>query len=172
MSLTTSYLALGSNLGQRLEQMRSALRLLDEKGIVVSTASPVYENRAIGMGRADSFLNAVVEVRTALEPDALLKTCLAVESKLGRVRSGVWAPRTIDIDLLTYGELQMETEQLQLPHPRITERDFVLQPFADIAPDFKLHGQSMRAWLNKLPVFELTRIADELIKYHFSKNET
>jgi 2-amino-4-hydroxy-6-hydroxymethyldihydropteridine diphosphokinase len=163
MSLTTAHLALGSNVGQRLDQMRSALQLLNDKGVTTLVASPLYENRAIGMGEADLFLNAVVEVQTALQAEVLLEACLAVELQLGRVRSSVWAPRTIDIDILTYGELQVETEKLHLPHPRIVERDFVLQPLADIAPDFKLHGQSISAWLAKLPVVELTRFAGELI---------
>lgn len=163
MSLNTAYLALGSNVGQRLGQMRSALEILNKKGVVTMVASSVYENRAIGMEDAEPFLNAVVRIRTALAPEALLETCLAVETELGRVRSKVCSPRTIDIDILTYGQLQLETEKLHLPHPRITERDFVLQPFADIAPDFELHGKSILAWLHELPRVELTQIADKLV---------
>ena len=163
MSLITAYLALGSNVGQRLEQMRSALKLLEESDVVALLASPVYENRAIGMGIADPFLNAVVQVQTQLDPEALLEICLKIETRLGRVRSRVWSPRTLDIDLLDYGQLQVKTEQLQLPHPRITERDFVLQPFSDIAPDFELQGKSIRAWLQQLPIVELTRIEGALI---------
>ena len=163
MPLTTAYLALGSNVGPRLEQMRSALQLLDANGITTLAAAPVYENRAIGMGEADPFLNTVIKVRSKFDPEALLEACLAVELQLGRLRSKAWTPRTIDIDLLACGELQLETKTLHLPHPRIVERDFVLQPFADIAPDFKLHGQPIRAWLQKLPIVELTRIADKLI---------
>ncbi len=167
MSLNTVYLALGSNVGQRLEQMRSALGILSEKGVATIVASFVYENRAIGMGDAEPFLNAVVQARTAFAPEALLETCIAVEVELGRVRSKVWSPRTIDIDILTYGQLQLETEKLYLPHPRIVERDFVLQPFADIAPEFELHGKSISAWLDELKMVELTRIADDLIQPHF-----
>ena len=163
MSLTTAYLALGSNLGQRLEQLRSALQLLENKGIATLAVSPVYENRAIGMVDAGPFLNAVVKVQTVLEPEALLEACLAVELDLGRIRSNKWAPRTIDIDLLAYGKLKLETKNLRLPHPRIVERDFVLQPFADIAPELELHGRPVQEWLSKLPVVELKRIADGLI---------
>lgn len=163
MSLNTAYLALGSNVGQRLGQMRSALGILSEKGVVTMVASSVYENRAIGMGDAEPFLNAVVRIRTTLAPEALLETCLAVEMELGRVRSKVCSPRTIDIDILIYGTLQIKTEKLQLPHPRIEERDFVLQPFADIAPDLELRGKSIRAWLERLPTVELTPIKDFLV---------
>lgn len=155
MPLTTAYLALGSNVGQRLEQMRSALELLQAAGVAIVKASPVYQNRAIGMGDADPFLNAVIEVQTELEAEALLDVCLASENKLGRVRTGGWSPRTIDIDVLIFGATQVETERLQVPHPRIAERDFVLQPLADIAPDLELFGESVEALLGKLSTVEL-----------------
>jgi 2-amino-4-hydroxy-6-hydroxymethyldihydropteridine diphosphokinase len=157
-----AYLALGSNLGERLEQMRSALKLLGAEGVVIVTASPVYQNRAIGMGDADPFLNAVVEVQTELGPEALLDVCLAVENKLGRVRTGGWSPRTIDIDVLIFGQTDIDTERLQLPHPRIAERDFVLRPLADIAPELQLLGQPTKTLLDKLALVELERVEGSL----------
>jgi len=162
MPLTTSYLALGSNVGERLEQMRSASKLLGAAGVTIVTESPVYQNRAIGMGVADPFLNAVVEVQTELGPEGLLDVCLAVENKLGRVRTGGWSPRTIDIDVLTFGQTSIDTERLQLPHPRIAERDFVLQPLADIAPELELFRQPIKALLERLPLVELERVAGSL----------
>ena len=162
MPLTTAYLALGSNVGERLEQMRSALKLLGAEGVVIVTASPVYQNRAIGMGDADPFLNAVVEVQMELGPEALLDVCLAVENKLGRVRTGGWSPRTIDIDVLIFGQTDIDTERLQLPHPRIAERDFVLRPLADIAPELQLLGQPTKTLLDKLALVELERVAGSL----------
>ena len=162
MPLTTAYLALGSNVGERLEQMRSALKLLGAAGVTIVTASPVYQNRAIGMGKADPFLNAVVEVQTELGPEGLLDVCLAVENKLGRVRTGGWSPRTIDIDVLTFGRTSIDAERLQLPHPRIAERDFVLQPLADIAPELELFRQPIKALLERLPLVELERVAGSL----------
>lgn len=162
MPLTTAYLALGSNVGERLEQMRSALKLLGAEGVVIVTESPVYQNRAIGMGDADPFLNAVVEVQTELGPEALLDACLAVENKLGRVRTGGWSPRTIDIDVLIFGQTDIDTERLQLPHPRIAERDFVLRPLADIAPELQLLGQPTKTLLDKLALVELERVAGSL----------
>lgn len=162
MPLTTAYLALGSNVGERLEQMRSALKLLGAEGVVIVTASPVYQNRAIGMGDADPFLNAVVEVQTELGPEALLDVCLAVENKLGRVRTGGWSPRTIDIDVLIFGQTDIDTKHLQLPHPRIAERDFVLRPLADIAPELQLLGQPTKTLLDKLALVELERVAGSL----------
>lgn len=162
MPLATAYLALGSNLGQRLDQMRSALRLLEAGGVRVRAASHVYQNRAIGMDDADPFLNAVVQVETTLEPELLLDLCLKVETQLGRVRTAGWSPRTIDIDVLVYGEAHVETERLQVPHPRIAERDFVLQPLVDIQPDLQLFGRTVREHLVALRVVELERVSEVL----------
>ena len=162
MSLATAYLALGSNLGQRLDQMRSALRLLEAGGVRVRAVSHVYQNRAIGMVDADPFLNAVVQMETTLEPELLLDLCLKVETQLGRVRTAGWSPRTIDIDVLIYGEAHVETERLQVPHPRIAERDFVLQPLVDIQPDLKLFGRTVRELLEALPVVELEQVSEVL----------
>lgn len=162
MPLATAYLALGSNLGQRLDQMRSALRLLEAGGVRVRAVSHVYQNRAIGMVDADPFLNAVVQMETTLEPELLLDLCLKVETQLGRVRTAGWSPRTIDIDVLVYGEAHVETERLQLPHPRIAERDFVLQPLVDIQPDLKLFGRTVRELLEALPVVELEQVSEVL----------
>lgn len=162
MPLATAYLALGSNLGQRLDQMRSALRLLEAGGVRVRAVSHVYQNRAIGMVDADPFLNAVVQVETTLEPELLLDLCLKVETQLGRVRTAGWSPRTIDIDVLVYGEAHVETERLQVPHPRIAERDFVLQPLVDIQPDLQLFGRTVREHLVALRVVELERVSEVL----------
>jgi 2-amino-4-hydroxy-6-hydroxymethyldihydropteridine diphosphokinase len=142
--------------------MRTALRLLEAGGVRVRAASHVYQNRAIGMGDADPFLNAVVQVETELEPEPLLDLCLSVETQLGRVRTGGWSPRTIDIDVLVYGESRVATERLQVPHPRIAERDFVLQPLVDIQPDLKLFGKTVRELLDALPVVELERVSEVL----------
>ena len=163
MPLTTAYLALGSNVGERLEQMRSALQLLEVEGVAIVAASPVYQNRAIGMGDADPFLNAVVEVQTELEAETLLDACLAVENKLGRVRTGGWSPRTIDIDVLIFGDTSIKTERLHLPHPRIAERDFVLKPLADIAPNLKVNGCTSQALLAGLPLLELELCSGALL---------
>ncbi|WP_269525721.1 2-amino-4-hydroxy-6-hydroxymethyldihydropteridine diphosphokinase [Coraliomargarita parva] len=157
MPLSKAYLALGSNLGDRLAQMREALRLLEARGsILISRVSRIYENRAVGMGEADPFLNAVAEVRTSLDPEALLDACLETENRLGRVRTGVWAPRTIDLDVLAYGETERDTERLQLPHPRIEQRDFVLQPIVDVDPALVIRGRTAAAWLENLNEVDLT----------------
>jgi 2-amino-4-hydroxy-6-hydroxymethyldihydropteridine diphosphokinase len=155
--------AFGSNVGDRLGQMRAALDLLTKDGNTrcVKT-SPVYANRAIGMGEAEPFLNAVVEVETTLEAEALLETCHAVEAALGRVRGSGWMPRTIDLDILLYGTEERQGAHLELPHPRIAERDFVAQPLLDLAPDLRIQGRGIRAIVAALPAFELELYAAQM----------
>lgn len=142
MPVVLAYIALGSNLGDRLGQMQAALdRLAADGSVRVRQVSPVYENRAVGMGEADPFLNAMAEVDTSLAPLDLLDRCLDVESQLGRVRTGGWAPRTIDLDLIAYGDEVVVHERLSLPHPAIAERDFVVHPLNAIAPDLRIGGK-------------------------------
>ena len=151
-----AYLALGSNLGDRLGQMRAALDYLERQyPVQVRAVSPVYQNRAVGMGAADDFLNAVVSVETELGPEPLLDACLEIENQLGRVRSGVWGPRTIDLDLLAYEQAILQTERLQLPHPRIAERDFVAKPLMDIAPELIVCGRTVTAQVAALRSIDL-----------------
>lgn len=148
-----AYLALGSNLGDRLMQMQAALEALAaDDALCVCQVSPVYENRAVGMGEANPFLNAMAEVATTLPPLALLDRCLEVETELGRTRSGDWAPRTIDIDIIAYDDASIESDRLSLPHPRITERDFVMHPLNDIAPELRIHGQRVADLAPNLPM--------------------
>lgn len=161
--MRTAYLALGSNLGDRLGQMRQALGLLgaDER-LVVEASSPIYQNRAVGMGDADDFLNAVVRVRSDLDPEALLDRCLEVETRLGRVRADVWVPRTIDLDVLWFEGVECDTERLQLPHPRIAERDFVAKPLCDLDPELVVFNKSIQEILDGLAVVDLELFAEEL----------
>lgn len=136
----TAYLGLGSNLGDRLENLRNAARLLaSARGVTVRRSSRVYETEPVGP-RQPEFLNAVVKVRTDLDPRGLLEACRAVESELGRVRTDRWGPRTIDVDLLSFDELTLDEPDLVLPHPRMHERGFVLVPLLELDPDPMLPG--------------------------------
>jgi 2-amino-4-hydroxy-6-hydroxymethyldihydropteridine diphosphokinase len=156
MSLASAFIGLGSNLGDRLQHIRSALRLLELSGaVIVRQVSPAYENRAIGMGEAADFINVVAELATELNPADLLQRCLAIESQLGRVRSDAWIPRTIDLDVLIHGDCVQQTAELTLPHPRICQRDFVLVPLADIAADLYFQGQRVAEHLRQLPTVDL-----------------
>jgi 2-amino-4-hydroxy-6-hydroxymethyldihydropteridine diphosphokinase len=137
--------------------MQAALDRLGAAAVRLRTVSPVYENRAVGMGEADPFLNAIAAIETGLEPLALLDLCLTVESELGRIRTGTWAPRTIDLDIVAYNDLTLVGGQLNLPHPRIEERDFVLRPLCDVAPNLIIRGQRVEDLAAALPMDGLTR---------------
>ncbi len=131
----TAYISLGTNLGDRIENLRKSVALLGaEKNIELLNTSSVYETDPVGGPEQGSFLNACIKISTVLSPEELLSKMLAIEDKLGRIREERWGPRLIDLDLLAYEEQTIDTEFLQLPHPRMEERDFVMVPLNDIAP--------------------------------------
>ena len=132
----TSAIALGSNLGDSPATLESALGTLDETpGIAVQTRSSFYKTAPIGPSQPD-FLNACALLDVELTAQALLKILLEIERKFGRVRGEHWGPRTLDLDILLFEDLILETPDLQIPHPRMHERAFVLVPLAEIAPDW------------------------------------
>ncbi|HHX38387.1 MAG TPA: 2-amino-4-hydroxy-6-hydroxymethyldihydropteridine diphosphokinase [Armatimonadetes bacterium] len=138
--MARAYLGLGSNLGDRLAHLRSAIRILEERGIVTVRASHVYETAPVGPVRQQAFLNAVVEVETTLPPVGLLAFAAAVEKALGRERLQRWGPRTLDIDLLLYEDRRVDLPYLQIPHPRMHERRFVLLPLTELEPEIRIPG--------------------------------
>ncbi len=136
--MPTAYLSLGANLGDREANLTSALHRLAETGVIVRRVSSLYETAPVGGPPQPPYLNLAVEVGTALSPRELLRLCLAIEAELGRVRTEHWGPRTLDIDLLLYEGVTSDGPELTLPHPRLAERQFVLAPLAEIAPDLRL----------------------------------
>jgi 2-amino-4-hydroxy-6-hydroxymethyldihydropteridine diphosphokinase len=134
--MTTAYLALGANLGDRAAAIEAALALLHDAGVRISARSPLYETDAVAPEPQPRYLNAAARVETPQPAEALLATCLAVEATLGRVRPAgrPVAPRVIDIDLLLYGDAVIDRPPtLLVPHPRLLERAFVRIPLADVA---------------------------------------
>jgi 2-amino-4-hydroxy-6-hydroxymethyldihydropteridine diphosphokinase len=128
------YLSLGTNMGDREENLKAAIELLRRKaGIFVQKISPVYETAPVGYVDQPSFLNIAIYARTTLTPFELLEACQSIENELGRVRTIRWGPRTIDLDILLYNNDNIETENLIIPHPRMFERAFVLVPLKDVA---------------------------------------
>ena len=134
--MKTAYLGLGSNVVERLEQLESAIKILDNvEGVQVSQISSVYETEPVGYVDQPNFLNLCVEVKTELTPQQLLQQCFYTEQQLHRVRDIRWGPRTLDVDILLYEDEIIEEENLIVPHPRMRERAFVLTPLSDIAAD-------------------------------------
>ena len=129
----TVYLGLGSNMGDRQNNLDKAVDLLSQR-LRLGKVSSVYETDPVGNTDQPRFLNMVCQIHTRLTPEGLLALAKGIESKLGRTGKSN-APRPIDIDILLYGEHIMETAELVIPHPRMTERAFVLTPLADIAPE-------------------------------------
>jgi 2-amino-4-hydroxy-6-hydroxymethyldihydropteridine diphosphokinase len=136
--VTRAYVGLGANLGDRKATMRRAIELLGDEVVAVSS---FRETDPVGYTDQPRFLNAAVALDTALSPRELLDRLLAVERELGRTREGPrWGPRTIDLDLLLYGEQIVDEPGLRVPHPRVAERRFALEPLADLDPALTIPG--------------------------------
>jgi 2-amino-4-hydroxy-6-hydroxymethyldihydropteridine diphosphokinase len=136
----TGYLGLGSNVGDRCSHLLAAIELLREHGVEVEALSSTYETEPVGevLDQAD-FLNAAVRIRTDLEPEALLDLCKEIEVARGRALDAPrHSPRSLDVDLLLLGELELSTERLTLPHPEVSSRRFVLAPLLELDPTLKL----------------------------------
>ncbi|MGC9080137.1 2-amino-4-hydroxy-6-hydroxymethyldihydropteridine diphosphokinase [Sulfurihydrogenibium sp.] len=129
------FLGLGSNVGDREKNLKEAINLLSEK-INIIKLSKIYETKPVGVENQPDFLNMAVFGETILDPVNLFSFVKEVEKKVGRVERYRWGPREIDIDILFFNDLVLELEYLQIPHPRIHERDFVLKPLMDLDPDF------------------------------------
>ncbi len=136
--MTTVYIGIGSNLGSREANCKKAINLLEEMGIKVLKLSSLIETEPWGVKEQPRFINMAIEAETALEPEDLLNILKTVEAETGRRPGTHWGPRDIDLDILFYGSMVIKTDRLEIPHPGIAERDFVLKPLAEIAPD-KVH---------------------------------
>jgi len=141
--LKTIYLSLGSNLGRREAHLKTAIDRLAARDLHVLRVSPTYETEPMDYTAQPHFLNLVVEAETTLFPMQLLARTGRIERALGRVRTVPKGPRTIDIDILLYGQSMVRTERLEIPHPRMAERRFVLAPLADLNPDLR-HPRTRR----------------------------
>ena len=133
--MPTAYIGIGSNLGNREENCEKAVMRLSEKGIQVIKRSVLYETEPWGVREQPKFINMAVEADTELKPYELLKTLKGIEGELGRTKGIRWGQRVLDLDILLYNDMVMKTGDLEIPHPHIKDRDFVLRPLAEIAPD-------------------------------------
>lgn len=130
------YLSLGSNLGKREDNLKTAFELIAGHGGRIQAVSSIYQTAAWGKTDQPDFLNEVIEVKSILKPLELLNHLLEIEKQLGRVRIEKWGARTIDIDILYMGATVLQSDRLTIPHPGIPSRRFVLEPLCEIAPDF------------------------------------
>ena len=150
---TQVFAGIGANVGDPALTLREAVRRLEgEGGIRVVAASPVYRNPPMGPQDQPHFLNAVLEMSVEISPQELLKRFLAIELEFGRVRDIRWGPRTLDLDILVYGDVRVDEPGLTIPHPHMLERSFVLTPLAD------LHPQDLHPVTNQ-PYLELANAA-------------
>lgn len=131
--MNRTYLLIGGNVGNRHQNLAKAARLIDGQAGKVVQCSAIYETEAWGKSDQPAFLNQVLEVETSLQPQSLLKAILHIEQEMGRRRNEKYGPRTIDIDILLYDNLELDTDDLVIPHPQLHLRRFALSPLAEIA---------------------------------------
>ncbi len=132
------HIGIGSNLGDRQDNCLKALEMLKSQGLIIKKISSFYETKPWGVKEQPIFINLAIEVETAFSPDELLCTLKNIENTMGRKQTIRWGPRVIDLDILFYGDEIIDTEELQIPHRHLHERDFVLIPLNEISPD-KVH---------------------------------
>lgn len=156
-----AYISIGSNLGDREQNLKNACSLLNkEKEIELLNTSSIYETDPVGYTDQGKFLNIVVKIETQLVAESLLEKCLEIEIELGRIREIRWGPRTIDLDILLYNNENIETEKLIVPHPRMHERAFVLVPLLEIDPAVNLPNATtpLHQILDEIPDKEGVRL--------------
>ena len=156
----TSYLGLGGNVGDVVANFKTAINLLQQvQGQSVVDVSPVYKTPPWGVVEQDWFHNACAKIETVLTPFDLLSLCKQIEVDLMREKTVRWGPRTIDLDILLYGDQTVTEDRLTIPHAMMRERAFVLKPLIDIAPDLTLEGKSIKHWLAQLDSSEIEEVA-------------
>ncbi|WP_226643000.1 2-amino-4-hydroxy-6-hydroxymethyldihydropteridine diphosphokinase [Microbulbifer variabilis] len=154
------FIGLGSNLAEPLKQLRSALAAIEEipRSRLLGCSS-FYHSAPIGPGEQPDYVNAVAELESALQPIELLNQLQSIEQAHGRERSVRWGARTLDLDILLFGEFRLDEARLQVPHPRMAERNFVLLPLAELAPQLQLPtGESLQQLLQNCPQNRLKKI--------------
>lgn len=149
--MTKAVISLGSNLGDREANIEFGLNSIDGfSDIQIVKTSSIYESEPVGGPDQTSFLNAVVVVETNLNPNELLDKLQTIENSAGRTREIKWGPRTLDLDIIDVEGFVSNTEKLKVPHPRALERKFVLQPLAEIFPDWKLYSRDVKDLLHEV----------------------
>lgn len=151
------YLSLGTNLGNKKENLQHAVKLLSEK-INILKISSFYETEPVGYKDQPWFMNIVVEGTTLLTPENLLVFTQSIEQAMKRVKTIVNGPRIIDVDILLYEDIKINTETLTIPHPRMMERAFVMYPIFEISPDLFIDGKSLKSIINNFKGEKISRL--------------
>jgi 2-amino-4-hydroxy-6-hydroxymethyldihydropteridine diphosphokinase len=154
------YLSIGSNLGKREDNLKEAIELITKQCGSIQGISSIYQTAAWGKTDQPDFLNQVVEIKSQLSPKRLLEAILSIEEQLGRVRIEKWGARVIDIDILYFGSIIFQSNDLVIPHPDIAYRRFVLEPLCEIAPEFLhpvLHKNNYTLFLACTDTLEVTK---------------
>ena len=162
IGLETVYIGLGSNLDDPSGQVATALQELDElPETYLVAASSLYRSAPLGPAEQPDYVNAVAQISTGLDPLSLLDTLQALEQRHRRVRKVHWGPRTLDLDILLYGDQWIDQERLQVPHPHMHTRSFVLQPLLEIAPDIVIPGKGpAKEWLVACDDMQIQPLSD------------
>ncbi len=162
-----AFIALGANLGEPLAQLDSAVAALNQQpGVTCIAMSKVYLSKPHGPQDQPDFTNAVVEIRTVLSAEQLLDTLQAIEFKHGRKRQEHWGARTLDLDIILFGNQQINTPRLTIPHPRASEREFVIRPLADLDADLVIASRGrVKDLLKRLPVNTMETIRNVTTDY-------
>lgn len=159
--MNKAYLGIGTNMGERLKNLLTACDILQRsENINISKKSKIYETKAWGYKEQDDFLNMCVEVETTLDPMELLKVCQSIEKVLHRERIIRWGPRTIDVDILLYSNIKLDTEELKIPHPRISQRAFVLIPLKDLDEKILIENKNIQEYLDDLSQKEIEEVKE------------
>ena len=150
--MSIAYISIGSNLGDREENCKQVLRLLNANGIFIKKQSRMYETEPWGVKDQPKFINMAVEAETDKKPEELLRILKEIEKEIGRTETVKWGPRVIDLDILFYDDLILKIPGLEIPHPLLHERDFVLKPLCEIASDKKhpVTGKTVKEMLENL----------------------
>jgi 2-amino-4-hydroxy-6-hydroxymethyldihydropteridine diphosphokinase len=136
--MSTAYIGIGSNLGNRQYHCLKAIELIERSGQKISKISSLYETEPWGVRKQPAFINMAVEIETGLPPRELLILCKRIEKRMGRKKTVRWGPRVIDLDILLYDDLAVKDDDIVIPHPLMHRRAFVLEPLSEIAPE-KVH---------------------------------
>ena len=161
--MSKAYLSIGSNIGDRLQNLKDCVKFLSDEGLIIIKISSIYETEPIGYTDQDKFYNVVLLIETEFSPYELLKKTQHIEDLMGRKRIIIWGPRIIDIDIVLYENISINEKDLQIPHPRMLDRAFVLIPLAELEPLILINNRSIESYLEKISEKNMEKLTYNLL---------